>query len=415
MKATTDTAGTTDTTARGDADPSEPSVARTAASDKKTRYQLDVYRALAAVSVAVFHAYQFNRTGHWPLQGTVWHELLLATDMFVAMFFVLSGFLLGLPVMRAALGQSSPRPARVFLIKRVSRLVPAYFAVVLIVWTVTNPSLPGHWRDLLLHLTFTHVYSDTYIFWTNGPAWSLADEMHFYLLLALLGPLAYKLCSRLASRRARLAVLLGGVGTLIGASIAFKVVAAFVYDVPKDSWSTWFGPAAKLDLFAIGLLMAVAAAAGVRLDRRWQRAAFALTGAGLIVVAHLTKPSANQPEVFLHTLVATGCAFVIASTTLIPGAPPRLLSWKPLVTVGLASYSLYLWHEPVLRLLGGLDLLPDKGSPWAFGVTAVLLLLVALPVAQFSYRAIEKTGMKLATTIDSRGRARRYYSEQPSV
>ncbi|WP_240519604.1 acyltransferase family protein [Amycolatopsis antarctica] len=381
----------------------------TAGAPAKTRYQLDVYRALAATAVAVFHAYQFNRTGEWPLEGTVWHELLLGTDMFVAMFFVLSGFLLGIPVARAALGDSPPRPARVFLAKRVARLVPAYFAVVLIVWTLTNPELPGNWQDLVLHLTFTHVYSDTYIFWTDGPAWSLADEMHFYLLLAILGPLAYKACRRLASRRARLAVLLGGVGTLAAASLTYKIVAGFVNDVPKDAWSVWFGPVAKLDLFAIGLLMAVAAAGGVRLNQRWKRAASAICGAGLIVVAHLTKPPGNQPEVFMHTIVATGCALVIASTTLIPGAPPRLLSWRPLVTVGLASYSLYLWHEPILRLLGTSGLLPEKGSGWAFGVTAVLLLALAIPVALISYHAIEKTGMKLAATLDSRGRARDYY------
>ena len=55
----------------------------------------------------------------------------------------------------------------------------------------TNPDLPGHWQDLVLHLTFTHVYSDQYIFWTDGPAWSLAVEFHFYVLMALSVPLVH--------------------------------------------------------------------------------------------------------------------------------------------------------------------------------------------------------------------------------
>ncbi len=75
------------------------------------------------------------------------------------------------------------------LFRRMARLLPLYYVVVLVVWTTTNPSLPGHWQDLLLHLTFTHVYSDDYIFWTVGPAWSLGVEFHFYVLMALSVPL----------------------------------------------------------------------------------------------------------------------------------------------------------------------------------------------------------------------------------
>ncbi|MDI5977279.1 acyltransferase family protein [Amycolatopsis magusensis] len=373
----------------------------------KQRYQLDVYRALAALAVAVFHAYQSNRTAHWPLEGTVWHEILLATDLFVAMFFVLSGFLLGIPVARAALGLSEPRPARVFLVKRVARLVPLYSLVVLLVWTLTNPEFPGNWRDLLLHLSFTHVYSDDYIFWTNGPAWSLADEMHFYLLLAVLGPLSYRWCARFGGARAKLAVLLTGVGTLIAVSFGYKLLAKYVWAVPHDRWSVWFGPLAKLDLFAIGLLMAVASAAGFRLAARWQRAGFAVAGAGLVYLAH----TAGLSDAVVHTVVGLGCALVITSTTLTTAPPPRFLSWRPLVTVGVASYSVYLWHEPVLRVLGASGLLPDRGTPIAFVVTAVCLLVVVIPLAMLSYQVIEKTGMKLAATIDGRGRARNYYPE----
>ncbi|GAA1951195.1 acyltransferase [Amycolatopsis minnesotensis] len=391
--------------------PSARKVTREAAPPR--RFQLDVYRALAAIAVATFHAYQFNRNEKWPLEGTVWHEVMMSTDLFVALFFVLSGLLLGLPVAKAALGESGPRPAKVFLIKRVSRLIPAYFIVVLVVWFVSNPELPGHWQDLLLHLTFTHVYSDQYIFWTDGPAWSLADEMHFYLLLALLGSLAYRVCARLESKRAKLAVLYGGAGTLVALSLTYKLLAKFVWHRPSSSWSTWFGPMAKLDLFAIGLLMAVLAAAGVKLAHRWSRWTSALFGLGVIVLAHWVRSNGYLPDPFLHPVVAVGCAFVVASTTLTTVPPPRILSWRPAVTVGLASYSLYLWHEPVLRVLDTLGVLPSTGSPSAFVVTAVALLALAIPVALLSYQAIEKTGMKIAAAFDSKGRPREYYAPEP--
>ena len=120
---------------------------------------------------------------------------MLGTDLFVEMFFVLSGFVLWLPVARAAIDGRAGRPGWVLLFRRMARLLPLYYAVVLVVWAITNPSLPGHWQDLLLHLTFTHVYSDQYIFWTDGPAWSLAVEFHFYVLMALSVPLVAR-CGR---------------------------------------------------------------------------------------------------------------------------------------------------------------------------------------------------------------------------
>ena len=138
-----------------------------------------------------FHAYQHNRSGAdsaWPWSGGA-HRAMLGTELFVEMFFVLSGFVLWLPVARAPRSTDGwADPGWVLLFRRMARLLPLYYAVVLVVWALTNPDLPGHWQDLLLHLTFTHVYSDQYIFWTDGPAWSLAVEFHFYVLMALSVP-----------------------------------------------------------------------------------------------------------------------------------------------------------------------------------------------------------------------------------
>src|SRR3546814_18513239 len=87
-----------------------------------------------------------------------------------------------------------------------ARLFPLYATTVLVVWAVTNPSLPGHWQDLVLHLTFTQIYSDLYIFWTDGPAWLLAVEFHFYVLMAPAVPLVNRAVRGRATRRARLAI-----------------------------------------------------------------------------------------------------------------------------------------------------------------------------------------------------------------
>ncbi|GAA2813622.1 acyltransferase [Saccharopolyspora taberi] len=380
------------------------------------RYRLDAFRAIAAMSVVTFHAYQANRVPprwEWPLQGTFLHEVMLATDLFVDLFFVVSGFLLTLPYLRAALGDGAPRGARIFLLKRVARLVPAYYAVVLLVWSVTNPALPGHWEDLLLHLTFTQVYSEDYIFWTDGPTWTLAIEIHFALLIAVLGALAQTACRRLP-RGGRVAVLVAGTGGLVLAGVAYKAWAVYVLRAPETSWPVWFGPLAKLDVFAMGIVLALVAACGIELHRRSARALTIAGGFALVAGGLVLREEIEVPPAFVHTIFAAGSALVIGGfATLTPAGHPgaRWLRWRFLLFVGLISYSLYLWHEPLLRFIGFVGLRPERDSALAFPVTAILVLGLGIPLAWCSYRVLEQTGMKILAAFDANGRPRDYYAD----
>ena len=75
-------------------------------------FPLNTLRAIAALSVVVFHAYQYSRSGpevSWPWEGLP-HQLMIGTEMFVEMFFVLSGLVLWLPVARALSADQETRP-----------------------------------------------------------------------------------------------------------------------------------------------------------------------------------------------------------------------------------------------------------------------------------------------------------------
>ncbi|RZS32635.1 peptidoglycan/LPS O-acetylase OafA/YrhL [Herbihabitans rhizosphaerae] len=378
---------------------------------RQGRFNLEGYRALAAVVVVIFHAYQHNRYPPqwlWPLDGTLAHHALMNVDMLVDMFFVLSGFLLGLPYAKAALGVGRPRPARVFLLRRAVRLIPLYLIVVLIVWAISNPVLPGDWRDLLLHLTFMHVWSDEKIFYTNGPAWTLGVEAHFYVLLAVLGVLGQRYLVRLGSRRARLSIMVAVPVALVAISLGYKAWAVYVMRFPVEGWSIWFNPVAKLDVFAIGLLLAVACAAGVRWPNAVARAAVGLAGGGVIALG-VWQRYEHMPDTFTHTLFGLGITLVIAATALSTGPGPRWLRWRPMVSLSLVSYSLYIWHEPALRLLDTLDLLPTPGPGAPFPVTAALLLGLSVPLAYLSYWMIEVPATRIAAAFDDDGRPRDYY------
>ncbi len=229
------------------------------------RYPLGWLRGVAALVVVVFHGYQHQRYGdtyQWPLTGTV-HELFMSADLFVDLFFVLSGLVLWLPIAQAVVDGVSIRSGRVLLYRRMARLLPLYLAVVLLVWSLTNPTAPGHWVDLVTHLTFTHVYSDTYIFWTNGPAWTLAIEFHFYVLVALSVPVLNRVAARASTRRQRLAVASALPVALVVVGAAYLVWATLLSGAAADNWSVWFSPLAKAADFGVGMLLAVVAGLGL--------------------------------------------------------------------------------------------------------------------------------------------------------
>ncbi|GAA4434575.1 acyltransferase [Actinokineospora soli] len=383
----------------------------------KPKLDLEGYRAVAAIMVVVFHAYQHNRFGEhyrWPLEGTIWHHVLMHSDMLVDMFFVLSGFLLGLPYARAALGETKPKAARAFLLRRAVRLLPLYLVVVLTVWAMSNPMLPGDWRDLVLHLTFTHVWSDDKIFYTVGPAWTLGVEAHFYLLLALLGALAQRHCPPLGSRARRVAAMLAVLAGLAAVSLGYKWWAAYVRGFPTEAWSAWFNPLAKLDVLVCGMLLAVASAAGLRWPNFLARQAVGLLGAAAVAAGAALRYTSVHPT-FSHTFFGIGITLVIAATALSKVRGPWWLRWAPLVSLSTVSYSLYLWHEPLLRVLDGRGALPAPGDPWAFPVTAAWLLAVSIPIAYASYHVIEASADRIMGAFDSAGRPREFYTALPPV
>jgi peptidoglycan/LPS O-acetylase OafA/YrhL len=374
------------------------------------RYPLGWLRALAAFAVVFFHAYQHHRygaQGTWPWDGLP-HRLMTGTDLFVDMFFVLSGLVLWLPIARAALDGNTDKPGRVLLYRRMARLVPLYFAVVLIVWTTTNPELPGHWVDLLTHLTFTHVYSDDYIFWTNGPAWSLGVEFHFYVLMALAVPLVHQGVRRTGSRRARTAVAAVLPAVLVVVGLGYLGWATQLSGEPHTNWSIWFSPLAKAADFGIGMGLAVLAAAGVRAGRAVRGLATALCVAALVVLV-LARPDTIAGE-WWHPAYALAIAVGLSAVVLHDGPWPAALDWRPLAWLGGLGYGIYLIHEPVMRLLGSRGLLPDPGPGPTFVWTAVLVAVPTVALAWLSSRTIEAAGLKLLAMIDRRGRPRDYYA-----
>ncbi|MEP9362869.1 acyltransferase [Nocardioides sp. CN2-186] len=381
------------------------------------QYPLGWLRGIAALCVVFFHAYQHNRdpqTWAWPFSG--WgHQLMLGTDLFVDMFFVLSALVLWLPIARSCADAGAGRPGRVLLLRRMARLYPLYAAIVVVVWVCTNPSLPGHWQDLATHLTFTHIYSDDYIFWTDGPAWSLAVEFHFYLLMALAVPFVNRAAAQRQTRRGRLAVASVLPALCLAIGLGYLVWATVLSSHPGDAWSVWYSAPSRAADFGLGMALAVIVAAGVRLGRVARLALGVLGLVGLAVLV-MTRPIENTDvSEWWHPLYSLAVVVGLAAVVLHEGPWNKAFDWKPLVWIGSLGYGIYLVHEPVMRFLGYVGLLPDPRSGWAFVWTALLVAVPATALAWVSSKTLEPAGLRMLRTMDRMGRPRDYYEHMETA
>ncbi len=381
---------------------------------KRVRHaDIDSLRGLAMLVVVVFHVYQFYRNARGQLyDGTVAGQVLISLDGVIGWFFVASAFLLYAPLVSQALGGGGAMTTREFLTRRLLRVVPLYWFAVIIVWSYRTSDLPGDWRDLLEHLTFTQVFDPKRIFYTIGPAWFLAVEVMFYLFMAAIIPAVLRSCRRLETRELRLFVMGAPALFLIVVSWTFKTWALVVTHIRADHWTTWFGPLAWADNLGFGMLLAVGwVAAG---ERRLFAPPFlvCLRAAALvlIVAAVALRGQSAASVAWFHELCMVSFVALLASSVF---APPdalwrRALARPFLVWVGTLSYSIYVWHEPLMLFMSDHRLVSaTHGNFWWM---AVALPTLVIPVAWVSYWMVEYPIGHLRYLFAPGGGLRDYYA-----
>ncbi|HWG85680.1 MAG TPA: acyltransferase [Deinococcales bacterium] len=400
---------------------SEARVLRPAPGSGRARYtELEAFRGVAGALLIIYHAYQFSREGAgadtYLFEGTPLHTVLIGL-VGTAWFFSLSGFLLFLPFARAGIEQMGQASARGFLIRRAIRIVPLYYTAILVVWTLRFFGHPDQWVDLLQHLTFTHVYDNRHIFYTIGPAWTLGVEASLWVLIALLGPLLYRLCSRLSWVQ-RVAVHGGVAIALFALSVSIKWWAANVAMIPRDNYVFWYGVFSRGDSFFLGMLLAVivAATGGAAVLSRPATILIRSLGVAIFLSAVLLRAGNEAVDTFFHTFSGIAFTLVLASTVLAPagGAWAASLRHPLLQFLGLISYSLFLWHEPLMIEFSKRGLLFSP-EPEAFPRNAVLLLLTTVLVAALIHKVIEAPFLELRKIFDRRGRVRDPYAEAYAI
>lgn len=344
-------------------------------------------RAVAALLIVGTHA----AYGTGQLSNSYLGTLYARLEVGVSIFFVLSGFLLFRPWVRAAADGAPPPTLRRYAFRRIRRIVPAYLVVALLAYAVyqfrdAGPN-PGHtWKGLLEHLTLTQIYEPVYFYVMHQgltQTWSLAVEFAFYAVLPLLAGLLLRvLCN--GAWRPRL--VLAGLGCLAAITPAWLSLQHGTDWLPTSA-GMWLP--AHLLYFAGGMTLAVLQVIGARVPLL---IAGAVAVVGFLIVCTPTAGDVATGEAALfQTLVkvalyaAIACAAVAALVLGDGNGYDRLLNSAPLVWLGEISYEVFLLHVIAMEIVMASVLdWPVFTGAWA--VVVVLTVAMTVPAAWLLHR-----------------------------
>jgi peptidoglycan/LPS O-acetylase OafA/YrhL len=354
--------------------------------------ELDGLRGLAALSVVVYHWFLVDPANHGGPYGpslTAGMNWLYATPLYglvagqsmVLLFFVLSGFVLSL-----AWSDARQRVWR-YLVARALRLYPLAWAASAI--ALVSISLLGGssrsgsalWVSLMLHSRLPsapHLFAMIWPFGTmgiDGPMWSLEQELRLSLLLPVLV---------WGARRVPAWLL-----TLCACSLIIEAT------MRTSDLSSWAWTPAAVGSFVLGIQMAGHRS---RLNQWWRGLGTPtrfVVGVAVLVSFWIPDWANTSPlvQTYLKNLLPTAgaCALIIAAQN--GGLRQRLRS-RPVVWLGRISYSLYLIHVVVLRLL--VQIAPAGVPALALAPVGIVLSLALAEVLQ---RTVEKPGIQLGRRL----------------
>jgi peptidoglycan/LPS O-acetylase OafA/YrhL len=298
----------------------------------------DGLRGIAVLLVLAFHfgAFVVPDLHPWPVRGG-----FLGVDF----FFVLSGFLIT-TILLAELQRSGRIRLKRFYLRRVTRLVPALVGLLVAHWIYALiEGWPLHPERVatLYALTFSTNWAPAHGVYLSGDVpldlnhlWSLAVEGQFYLVwpFVLWG----------LFRWARPEHMVGALIALIAVVVVVRPFEVHIYDEPMFVYRRF---ETRADALLVGALIAVLYAR-TRLPSQSTRRWVAVVGAlALAVAIGRARPDASVMYWGGFTAIGLSVAAILSVTLERQSRLAAALSWPPIRSVGLASYSIYLWHLPV--------------------------------------------------------------------
>lgn len=346
-------------------------------SNKRYMPGLDGLRTLAVFFVVLYHL-----NVNWAPGG------LLG----VSIFFVLSGYLIT-DLLTSEWSRTHTIDLKDFWIRRCRRLLPAMLVMMaaVVAWvTIFNPSLiPVLRGDVVSSLFYVNnwylIFHQVSYFEKFGPVspfghmWSLAVEEQFYLLW----PLLLLLGMRRLKKRGPVFLF------IIGAAALSAFAMLLLYNPDSDPSRVYYGTDTRAFSLLIGAALSILWPSRKLSARVSVKTWLALDAIGILGIAAVFMMvwQTNEYESFLYPggflLLSVLAAMIIASAAHPATLTGRLLGMKPLRWLGVRSYSIYMWHYPVIVLTTGSNSEPNV---WR----ALIQSAVSIILASLSYKYIEE-------------------------
>jgi len=373
----------------------------------KRNSALDSLRGLSTILIVVYHISFVSgyTVAHANSSGAYIDRLNIG----VAIFFVLSGFLIFRPFAHSLIHGSPLPKTRNYYLKRASRILPGYWLALFVLagldaLTIVNTS--GFIRNVFI----VHSFTEHNVFTGIRQAWTLAIEMSFYVVVPAF---AYIFVRQTKRRDGPVSVS----SLLKALSVLF--LSAYVFRLFIHQTDFWFLKTAHIwlpshvDTLALGMGLAVLveAPASAQILSKVRIFIANHTGAFVLVSVFVWLMSANinmaiglnksefHIELLGHFLYGLASVLLVApfcvdsQSLLVKAMSLRLFTW-----LGTISYGIYLWH---MAFLGGN--FAEKYMPYTENDGQVLLrFLVVLPasiaIASLSYYALERPIMRAVST-----------------
>lgn len=355
---------------------------------------MDLLRAIAITCVFVSHLlhnafpgreFQFRGLLGYqesPLQ-TYLTFLLGPGHLGVVLFFLISGFCI-----RLSTCAECSLHYRKFMWKRLWRIAPPYWLCLgmLIFWSYNKPESGYDTTDWMLHTVFLHNFSASAFKSINGPFWSIALEVQTYAVF----PLLLFLLGRMGKvRTGALLAALAFVSTFaarpsVQAMLHMQVVCSFLGRSPLTLWFAWY----------LGLILADDYSRGA--FKRWNSWGLVILTLAIFPMVRMVAVFAPLSEIYNSLLV-----YLIAERLLHSPLPDHFLI-RMLGLIGIVSYSVYLWFDPLLWSVSQwcLSYGINGFSLVAIGIFAVFPSVIAF--AWILYKCVEIPSIRCGRMLSGR-------------
>ena len=349
---------------------------------KKRRYitGLDGIRAIAVIMVLAYHL-----------------KLALFKSGFlgVTVFFVLSGYLIT-GILISEVEEEGTIDLKNFWLRRIRRLVPAVMSmavVIIFVSAVVNRIIfTKGCKDFLASVlgfnNWWQIFNKVSYFEAAGVpspfthCWSLAIETQFYLIYPLILLGIYKLAKSRGEGRAKRGLLFAGVTLLL--ALISVILMIVLFDPKQDASRVYYGTDTRAFSLLFGALLAILwdyRMVPRRLSASVNMVLGSVSFAVLLVMTIAINGSSNfgyRGGQFFGTILTVLMVYAVSGrkTWL-----SRFLSNPVLKWIGDRSYSIYLWHYPIILLI-------SKGIKASWWITLIEIVL-SVVLAELSYRFIE--------------------------